>query len=292
MTTRKVSLGKVLHKLESEKDSTEKTSIVSEIDRACASGITESRPLSRRGIKSAAKDLLTLTDEFDRKELFPKFFNFYNAVMAPSKRASGVFHPSQLMTQCKRAMCFDLLGTPHSDKVSRGISGSLQRTFDVGTWYHVYIQNILYAIGLLEQAEVPVINEDKYITGSADGTFKAEVFGERVVLEIKTMNDIFYKRAIFNPFKKHEFQASLYARELGINKVLYLYINKNTSEMKDFLRPIDTDQLAVADKIMNEVISSVKKKELLPRECSDKVCDNALVCPFASLCFKSTDSKK
>lgn len=284
---RKISLGKALRKITSESTTDERTSVVPDIDKACAGGITEARSLSRRDIKASAKHLIALMDDFDRGEFYPAFYKFYSAIMAPSARAKGVFHPSQLMTQCKRFMCYDLLGTPPSDKiVSRGISGALQRTFDVGTWYHVYTQNILYKIGLLEQAEVPVNNPDKFISGSADGMFKTEVFGEPVVLEIKTMNDLFYKRAIFRPFKKHEFQASIYARELGAKKVLYLYINKNTSEMKDFLMPIDEAQLADADKIMNQVITTVKAKEILPRECPDKFCDNALICPFASLCFK------
>ena len=100
------------------------------------------------------------------------------------------------------------------------------------------------------------------------------------------MNDLFYKRAIFKPFKKHEFQASIYARELGIKKVLYLYINKNTSEYKDFLMPINEEQLKEADKIMDKVIDSVKDNKVLPRECKDKFCDAALSCPFVSLCFK------
>lgn len=285
--TRKVSLGRVLHKLESEESSDEKTSIVADIDKACAGGITDSHTLSRRAMKASAKDLIAMMDDFDRSKFFPAFFKFYSSVMAPSVRAKGVFHPSQLLTQCKRYMCYDLLNTPPSDKVvSRGISGPLQRTFDVGTWYHVYIQNILYQLGLLEQAEVPIENPDRFITGSADGLFKIEVFGEKVVLEIKTMNDMFYKRAIFKPFKKHEFQASIYAREIGAKKVLYLYINKNTSEMKDFLRPIDTEQLKDADAIMDLVIDAVKSKTILPRECSDKFCENAILCPFASLCFK------
>ena len=283
------SLGKLLHDIGTSSESSERTSVVADIDKACASGLTEASTLSRRSIKASAKELIDMLDDFDRGKFYPAFFRFYTAVMAPSVRAKGVFHPSQLFTACKRQMCYDLLGTEPSDKiVSRGISGPLQRVFDVGTWFHVYTQNILYQLGLLEQAEVPVINKERYICGSADGVFKREVFGgKKVVLEIKTMNDLFYRRAVFKPFKKHEFQASLYARELGADAVLYLYINKNTEEYKDFLMPINTEQLKEADKIMDEVIGAVKKKEVLPRSCTDKLCDAALSCPFASLCFKS-----
>lgn len=283
----RVSLGKVLHNLESGSATDKRVSVVPDIDNACANGITATHSFSIREIKKSLKNLIAMSDDIDRGEFFPAFFRLYNAVMAPAVRAKGVFHPSQLLTGCKRQMCYDLLGTEPTDKiVTRGISGSLQRIFDVGTWYHVYTQNILYQIGLLKQAEVPVVNKERYICGSADGVFKKEVFGEEVILEIKTMNDLFYKRAIFKPFKKHEFQASIYARELGIKKVLYLYINKNTSEYKDFLMPINEEQLKEADKIMDKVIDSVKDNKVLPRECKDKFCDAALSCPFVSLCFK------
>ena len=225
-------------------------------------------------------------EDFDRDKFFSEFNTLYSLVMAPDKRAKGVFHPSQLLDGCVRQMTYDLLGIAPTDKVSRVFSPEIIRVFDVGTWYHIYMQNILYRIGLLEQAEVPVINKKKYLNGKADGVFKEEVFGEKVVLEIKTMNNWNFSKAIFKPFKKHEFQASLYAREIGAKKVLYLYINKDTSEIRDFLMPINEAQLVIADKKMNKVIAHVKEGTLPPRSCSDKFCDNALACPFSSLCFK------
>lgn len=207
--------------------------------------------------------------------------------MAPDKRAKGVFHPSQLMDCCPRMMVYELSGEKPTDSTFRPIGAMLQRTFDVGTWYHIYMQAILYNIGMLEQAEVPVVNEEKYLNGKADGVFKEEVFGEKVVLEIKTMNNRNFMNAVFRPFKKHEFQASLYARELEAKKVLYLYINKDTSEIKEFLMPINEEQLALADVRMEGVIQCVKDGTITPRTCPDKFCENAMACPFTSLCFKS-----
>ena len=185
-------------------------------------------------------------------------------------------------------MAYDISGVAPSDHTKRKIGAALQRTFDVGTWYHIYVQNLLFQLGLLEGAEVPVVNKKKYLNGKADGVFKEDVFGEKVVLEIKTMNSWNYQKAVFKPFKKHEFQASLYARELGIKKVLYLYINKDTSEMKDFLMPINEEELAAADKKMDKIIELVKVGELPPRPtaCTDRLCDLAIDCPFATLCFK------
>lgn len=262
-------------------------SVVRKINEACSQGFTESGAFSVRMLRKELSRMqeIVSADEFNRDEFFAEFQRFYSIVMAPDKRAKGVFHPSQLLGGCLRSMAYDLMGTEPSDMPKRP-GGELQRTFDVGTWYHVYMQNILYGIGLLEAAEVPVVNAEKYLNGKADGVFKKEVYGEKVVLEIKTMNNWNYTKATFRPFKKHEFQASLYARELGAKKVLYLYINKDTSEIKEFLMPVNEEQLAEADKKMQKVIDHVKKGILPPRTCEERYCENAVSCPFATLCFK------
>lgn len=287
MTRKSGGLGRILRDI-SEKDSTKEFSVAAAINKACKDGVTSVGAFSVLGIKRQLKGLLALLEEdsFQREEFFTEFQKLYSLVMAPDKRAKGVFHPSQLLGACPRQMTYELSGTAPTDKISRPIGAELQRTFDVGTWYHVYMQNILYSIGLLEQAEVPVVNREKYLNGKADGVFKEEVFGEKVVLEIKTMNSWNFSKAVFRPFKKHEFQASLYARELGAKKVLYLYINKDTSEIREFLMPINEEELAKADKVMLSVIGHVKDKTLPPKCCADKFCDSAMACPFVSLCFK------
>lgn len=279
------SLGAILKGIDSKASG--KVSIVREIDTACAGGITDAGVFSVPAIRKAIFPLneLLSAEEFDRDKFFLEFNKFYSIVMAPARRAKGVFHPSQLLDGCERQMFYELTGTAPSDTPPRGITGPLQRIFDIGTWHHLYVQSILYQLGLLEQAEVPVVNKDKYISGSADGVFKESVFGEKVVLEIKTMNDYQFKKAVFKPFEKHEFQASIYARELGAKKVLYLYINKNTSEMKEFLCDVNADQLELADRKMNRVIKSVKSGVAPERICGDRFCESAAQCPFATKCF-------
>lgn len=267
----------------------EKISVVNAVNEACENGITSiGGAFSLIKIRAGLKRMIEITEDecFNRELFFKEFNELYNRVMAPDVRAKGVFHPSQLMDGCARMMYYELLGKKPSDDVGAKFSGAIQRVFDVGTWYHLYIQNILYNIGYLEQAEVPVVNKEKYLNGKADGMFKESVFGEKVVLEIKTMNNWNFSKAIFKPFKKHEFQASLYARELGAKKVLYLYINKDTSELREFLMPLSEEQLELADKKMEKVISSVKEGVPPRRTCSDKLCDRAITCPFATMCFK------
>lgn len=280
------TLAKLIHAAHSTEDKT--VSVVETIDKACAEGITACGAFSLIGIRRQLKSLLGLldADDFDRDKFFSEFNMLYALVMAPDNRAVGVFHPSQLLDGCPREFAYELKRTAPTDSVYHSIGGSLQRTFDVGTWYHVYMQMILYRTGLLAQAEVPVINKEKYLNGKADGVFKEEVFGEKVVLEIKTMNSWNYGKAVFRPFKKHEFQASLYARELGAKKVLYLYINKDTSEIKEFLMPINEEQLALADAKMTTVLEAIKTGTMPKRTCKEKTCDAAMACAFATLCFK------
>lgn len=284
---RKSNLGRILRGI-SGKKTTDKVSVVDAINKACAGGVTSAGAFSIIGIRRQLNNLIRLlgSDDFNRDAFFSEFSVLYSLVMAPDKRAKGVFHPSQLLDGCIRQMTYDLMKVTPTDRITRPIGAELQRTFDVGTWYHIYIQCILYRIGYLEQAEVPVINKEKFLNGKADGIFKEEIFGEKVVLEIKTMNNWNFSKAVFKPFKKHEFQASLYARELGAKKVLYLYINKDTSEIREFLMPINEEQLSIADKKMKTVIEHVKSGTFPTKSCLDKFCDNALACPFVSLCFK------
>lgn len=284
---RKSNIGKILRGL--HKDESDKVSVVSVINKACAGGVTTVGAFSIRSIKECLKGMYDMLskDDFDRDNFFSAFSTLYSLVMAPDNRAKGVFHPSQLLDGCTRQMAYELSGEKPTNAVGGRVGPELQRTFDVGTWYHIYMQNILYRTGLLKQAEVPVINKSRYINGKADGVFKDDVFGEKVVLEIKTMNSWSFSKAIFKPFKKHEFQASLYARELGAKKVLYLYINKDTSEIREFLMPVNDEQLAIADEKMDTVIDSVANGKPLPkRSCTNALSDDALNCPFASLCFK------
>ena len=283
---KRIGIGAIMRKISEKETPPDKVSVVSKINNYCSSGI-DSGSFSVIRIKAKLKYLMDLVeDEFDRAKFFSEFHSLYSMIMAPDKRAKGVFHPSQLLEGCLRCMVYELSGIKPTDVSSAPIKPELQRIFDVGTWYHIYFQQILYNLGLLEQAEVPVINPDKFINGKADGVFKESVFGEKVVLEIKTMNSFMYSRAIFKPFKKHEFQASLYARELGAKKVLYLYINKDSSEIREFLEPISYDQLAIADKKMENGIVHLKGKTLPSRSCSDKFCDTAVNCIFRSLCFE------
>lgn len=279
---RKISFGKIL----ATKPEGDSFSLVTELDKFCSEGGVSVGTFSVLGMKRACKNMLEVLEDFDREKFFTEFFKMYNLAMAPDLRSKNVFHPSGLMDDCPRRLTYDLSGVAPSNPRMRTISGELQRTFDVGSWYHLYFQNLLFALGYLEQAEVPVVNKEKFIDGKADGVFKPEVFGEEVLLEIKSMNSFMFGRSVWAPFKKHEYQASLYAQELGIKKILYLYINKDNSQIRTHLMPTNDEMLLSANTKMEGIITAVKEKILPKRMCGDKFCDRAVACEFRDLCFK------
>ena len=152
-------IGRLLRKTIKGSSDEKPLSISDKINSACVNGVTSASIFSVLGIRRKIKKLLGITEDFNRDIFFMEFMDFYMTVMAPDKRAEGVFPPSQLLDGCPRLMYYDLCRLPPSDVRVSTITGELQRTFDVGTWYHVYMQAILYKIGLLEQAEVPVVNK-------------------------------------------------------------------------------------------------------------------------------------
>ena len=97
MARRISSLAKILKGTSDEVE--KKFSISDEINKACADGITAVGAFSLIGIKRQLKAMLSELDkdDFNRDDFFSAFNTLYSLVMAPDKRAKGVFHPSQLL---------------------------------------------------------------------------------------------------------------------------------------------------------------------------------------------------
>lgn len=236
---------------------------------------------SKRIIKQKALDLVKVLDDPKHKniDLFAKFFELYEAFYAAPSRGFG-FHPSSLSDECPRKLFYEMSEMEGTHKKST-ISAELQVTFDIGTMLHTYLQFKLWKAGLLTDCEVE-INTPEGIIGKGDGMlwFKEE----DILLEIKSINDRGFTKLV-EPMKKHQDQASLYADALGVKKILYLYINKNTSQFKDYT-------LAPVKKYVDEqkakcvfVNASVKTKKAPERVCLNVISEKALSCPFADICF-------
>lgn len=244
---------------------------------------------SLRNIKASLLKMLALLDNnsgnFDdiREPFMKEFFEFYSRVFGDPKRAGASVHLSSFQNECDRKVFYDLMGEPVSDHNTKVIDPLLQRIFDQGTWWHTYVQYHLYRSGVLEQAEVPVVLEEEFIKSRADG--KLLILDKNLLLEIKTMNGFAFQK-LSAPYDYHHYQASNYADILKLDGILYLYINKDSGDLKEFYEVPSTKFI----KERTEKISSIKdymsSNELPERFCGSRMEDRAANCPYCTTCFK------
>lgn len=217
-----------------------------------------------------------------------EFSNLMDCYFAPDERDIENIHPSELLDACPRALYYRITDVEPTNKVSRGVGAKTMRTFHVGSWYHWYIQNLLYRSGILKKHEVEFHNKELRLIGKADGLII--LVGEDLILEIKTINSYGYGGVVKRgkPLDHHIYQASIYAKELKVSKILFLYINKDTSDMfevilleKDF-----KDYQEDAYEKVNIVHDAVDKGTPPKRPCMSPMDDMAVKCAYCNHCFK------
>lgn len=167
-------------------------------------------------------------------------------------RASGI-------GGCKRKMMYKLLGYEEQlDHIS-------VFTLEQGTLIHEMIQGYLQRAGVIESLE-----EELKILPNLNGHYDGVVVinGERYLLEIKTINGEAYERLLkYNTvYRKYVLQAHCYMHALGLDKTLFLFVNKN-----HMLSDSCKDDVPNADALFHEV--EVKFENDTWKEIKDKVCE-------------------
>lgn len=224
-------------------------------------------------------------DETSGDKFRKSFMDLWKAVSAEPPRRGKVIHPSSLMDECERKLFYEFSDVEPTESVKRKIDGRVQRIFDLGTWVHIYIQTLLYSAGVLLEAEVPVRDRKRRIRGHADGIILW--LKKRMLLEIKTTNAMMFAKAKLYPFEKHQHQASIYAKVLGLDTICYLYFNKDTSDIHIHILPINEKYATLGFEKIDFVMESVKTEVSPKRTCKTIESPNAKNCPFKSHCFKS-----
>lgn len=257
-----------------------KSSVIPDLEAAPAF-----RRFSYRKIKQRTAELYELLQgEVTEEAFWQKFFQLYLEVYAPAPRAGRKIHPSTLRSDCTRRIVYELSGVRPTDRPH--IEPKTQRTFDTGTFWHTYLQSKLLESGRLVRMEVPVVSEELMINGRADGLLEFTVAATEVLvlLEIKTINSYGFGR-LSGPMEHHLFQASIYATILGVKKILFLYVNKDTSELKEYLVPVDLEMFNEAVEIITEIKEYLAAEELPDRVCDARTCKRAQGCDYRTHCF-------
>lgn len=160
-------------------------------------------------------------------------------------------HPSQFGDPCLLKIYNEMTGVPKQEKFDPRI----QLIFDFGTALHEVFQSYgaRGAWGPMYTKEVPInreyqqLAEELMIEGSADAEnvlILDDIPNYPYIIEIgtiheyKSINDNGFK-ALRAPQSKHQFQATLYSAARNRPITVYLYGNKNDSNLLDFPIPFD-----------------------------------------------------
>lgn len=248
----------------------------------------------------------------------------------PAQRVDG-FHPSILGSDyyCARKYIIAYLCKKHNvDIVQKPLSPETVLTFDIGHSVHDAVRNrILGPIGVLKgkwvnnstnevvdgfmpvtECDSPwnewsyeetrfesnkhnLIGESEFcITGAIDGIVEFE--GTEYLLDIKTINQYWWNR-LEEVSKTYLVQMTFYMYLTGYRKGLFLYVNKNSSEMTFY--EVSYDEALLNDFIDMTIIEPqhLLMEGKLPfkhKSCYKDTTTMAKGCDYQSICFACDDS--
>lgn len=241
------------------------------------------------GAIAELKAVLSKKGGYSFQEAQDAIVHAFLLLVKPKARAWGI-HPSELLSDCPRMLYYRLTHTPESDEVPH-LSAELLKHFWVGHQWHMFIQELLKKAGILMQAEAPINNPTYWLVGHTDGIlyFAQLPTVEMIVLEIKTINSFGYAQVCKQgrPKDDHIYQAGIYAKELNTQRILFLYVNKDTGEMKEIVigpevyGEFQQDAYAKLDRVK----ASVDQLKIPDRECRLPTQEKALHCVYCSHCF-------
>lgn len=227
-----------------------------------------------------------------------------------AERDTKHLHPSEI---CKRDWCPRSSWYKINDYPTAPESYTLQRlnVFEEGHLIHKKWQDWMTEAGILEQAEVPVYDEEHRILGHADGIINDK--HGRAVLEIKSIGagtvrfedyekfipyskkeisfDDLWKNINY-PFDSHVRQTQLYMHCLGIHDAVILYEWKATQAVKEFSIKYEPrwvqDVLSSCHSVVRALEANKPPDRPFWLSQDHRVCKS---CPFKEECWSSNENR-
>lgn len=219
-----------------------------------------------------------------------------------STRDTLHLHPSEICKRdwCPRSSWYTIKGY---EKESESFTFQKLNIFAEGHAIHHKWQTWLLEAGILEQAEVPIKNEEYLLLGHADGIINDKK--GKAVLEIKSvgigtirMEDYeLFKNAktpdeawknIRQPFPSHLRQVMLYMYCMNIHDAVFIYEWKANQDVKEFsvkYQPELVEPLLASCKSVVRALESgipPMRPSWIP-DSSHKACKS---CPYQKVCWK------
>ena len=144
---------------------------------------------------------------------------------------TGVFYPSMMGNLCDRNLYFAYNGLLPTQQ----ISAQTQRIFDVGGALEKRMEKYFTKAGIWLASEQTLRNEYPLIRGRYDFLLRHEEH-ERIILELKSINEKGFKLLKAEPKPEHIIQLQIYLNinNIGVDKGVVLYENKNDQKLKAF----------------------------------------------------------
>lgn len=224
------------------------------------------------------------------------------------RRRKKTFNPSSYF-KCKRLQWYSFKSIDAGVEVSSSRSARLNRIFEVGSRLHEWFQDAIimdmsdkgYPVKVLTINDLPVkdkaglqfmgvhssspmeikFRDSSYsnipISAMIDGFIN--FMDMDVLFEFKTINaDDF--TLLLEPLIDHVKQGAMYSLCLGIDRVLFLYLCKNTQNLKAYVYEYNNSHRDwVIDRISE--IEDLYKKNILPEK---EVGTDCRYCAFKKLC--------
>lgn len=202
-------------------------------------------------------------------------------------KTKDYFHPSAI-GQCMRKLWFRHFEAPTNGAATPSEATKSFLTFEIGTYFHVLFQNLCQRAGVLEKREFPIQDDKLKIIGHADGVLNIKGFG-RAILEIKTINSRGFAALSTGPKPEHFQQANIYGNVLCIPYTIFVYFNKDSSELKEFVVQADPKQFAASKKRMEVYKESVRTKKPPEKEGNGPSAFPCSFCEYSKVCYASKD---
>lgn len=194
--------------------------------------------------------------------------------------------------ECDRKICYKFLGIKVGPVSTRG-----RRIFDTGNAMHERYVTYLTRCQMVEDVELSCRKGN--FSCRLDMVIRDLKTGERLVLELKSINTYGYKRLlkVMEPQHKHKLQLLINCRLSGIRRGIVLYEDKNNQAILEFIVDSESEESkklykeidASAEKILAEVVKFPKTKVLdIPKGHVERYCKN--YCSYWAVCYGREDA--
>lgn len=196
-------------------------------------------------VLKSLKEPTTLSEEEQLVVQFKEWLVSEERFKGQQWRNQGArFYPSSFGHSCDRAMALKFCRAPES---LTNRDPHLEITFKLGDGIHEVLQKLFKKFaeqrGWEFEDEVRIKPDENpwFISGRCDGKFFIPISALKRGIEIKSINESDFNALHKAPKADHIEQGNVYTGLLKLDYMHFIYVNKNKSTFKEFVRVLDEE---------------------------------------------------